>query len=58
MYIKGQIGQRTMDMLIDSGANISLLNYAVYHGMESAFQPELKMYGIPMVTADGTPMNR
>ena len=42
-------------MLIDSGANISIVGYDVYMNMMGD-KPMLRRYGIPMVTADGTPM--
>ena len=56
MYVEGKIGQQTVEMLVDSGANISLISYEVYNDMESKVRPKLELYGIPMVTADGTPM--
>ena len=55
MYVKGSIREHNVEMLIDSGANISIVDYEVYMGM-SGGKPALQRYGIPMVTADGTPM--
>jgi predicted aspartyl protease len=56
MYVKGRLGNQVVEMLIDSGANISLVNYAVYDRLRSDVRPTLRRYGVPMVTADGTPM--
>ena len=55
MYVKGLIREANVDMLIDSGANISIVDYGVYMHMERG-KPDLRRYGTPMVTADGTPM--
>jgi hypothetical protein len=56
MYVKGRMGQTEMEMLIDSGANISLISYDVYGLIDCNERPVLQVYGVPMVTADGTPM--
>jgi hypothetical protein len=50
MYVKGKIGEKNVEMLIDSGANISILDYEVYMSMNEK-RPGIKRYGIPMVTA-------
>ena len=55
MYVRGKIGDMEIEMLIDSGANISIVDYQVYQNMPGR-KPKLRSYGIPMVTADGTPM--
>jgi hypothetical protein len=55
MYMRGRVGQREVEMLIDSGANISIIGYDIYMNMMEN-RPILQRYGIPMVTADGTPM--
>ena len=56
MYVKGKVGHNEVEILIDSGANISIINYEAYGRMDHEERPVLKVYGIPMVTADGTPM--
>jgi hypothetical protein len=56
MYVKGTMGEKNVEMLIDSGANISIVNYETYMDLNDSEKPSLKRYGIPMVTADGTPM--
>jgi hypothetical protein len=55
MYVRGKIREKPVEMLIDSGANISIVDYGVYMNMEAG-RPNLRRYGTPMVTADGTPM--
>jgi hypothetical protein len=50
------VGHNEVEILIDSGANISIINYEAYGRMDHEERPVLKVYGIPMVTADGTPM--
>jgi hypothetical protein len=56
MYVHGRLGQLNIDMLIDSGANISIVNHDVYMSLEAGSKPPLRRYETPMVTADGTPM--
>jgi len=56
MYVQGSIGTENIDMLIDSGANISLLNFETYLKMGGDGYMSLQEYEVPMVTADGTPM--
>jgi hypothetical protein len=56
MYVTGHIGRFTIEMLIDSGANISLVNHAIYERLRPHGRPPLRRYATPMVTADGTPM--
>ena len=57
MYIEGKMNMRDIELLIDSGANISLLNHELFLELEEDGKIELKPYEVPMVTADGTPMN-
>jgi dUTPase len=56
MYVKGQVGTQEVEMFIDSGANISLIGSHVYTRMKLVDQPLLQEHEVPMVTADGTPM--
>jgi hypothetical protein len=56
MYVMGHLGNREVEILVDSGANISLVNYDVFVRLEGPWKPQLRRYGVPMVTADGTPM--
>jgi hypothetical protein len=56
MYVTGKIGVKQVEMLIDSGANVSLISYDIYNSLDARFRPQLRRYGIPMVTADGNLM--
>jgi hypothetical protein len=55
MYVRGNVGPHAVEMLIDSRANISIIDYNIYMNM-AGNKPMLRRYGIPMVTADGTPI--
>jgi hypothetical protein len=56
MYVRGRLGQLIIGILIDSGANISIVNHAVFVRLAAREKPCLERYGVDMVTADGTPM--
>jgi hypothetical protein len=56
LYVNGQVGQLKLEMLIDSGANISIIDYDIFAHLEPGSKPRLRRYAVPMVTADGTPM--
>jgi hypothetical protein len=56
MYVHGFLEKKPIEMLIDSGANISVVGYRVYDKMNADTRPELQEYVVPTVTADGTPM--
>jgi hypothetical protein len=56
MYVNGRMGGVRVEMLIDSGANVSLISCEVYDRLDALYKPTLRRYGTPMVTADGTLM--
>jgi hypothetical protein len=55
MYVRGKVGHSEVEILIDSGANISIINYETYGMIDHEERPVLKVYGIPMVTPMARP---